>query len=151
MMTDKAHNTGSQPHIRILALDVGTKRIGMAVSDPLGITAQGLPTLTRISRNKDLDLIKKVVEQYEVQAVVIGLPVRMGGEASTQTTRVEKFADFLRSSTKLPIHLFDERLTSWEAHQLLDEQKLDRHQRKGKVDKIAACLILQGFLETQKK
>jgi putative Holliday junction resolvase len=147
MVTDgSAHH-----HIRILALDVGTKRIGMAVTDPLGLTAQGLETIKRVSRNQDLDLIRKVIEKYEITEIVIGLPVRMGGEASAQTTRVQKFADFLRTSLKLPVHLFDERLTSWEAHQILDEQKLDRHRRKGKVDTIAACLILQGFLASRKK
>ena len=145
-----APDGSAHQHIRILALDVGTKRIGMAVTDPLGYTAQGIETLARVSRNKDLDYIKKVVEEFEVTEIVVGLPIRMSGEASAQTTRVEKFADFIRTSLKLPVHLFDERLTSWEAHQLLDEQKLDRHQRKGKVDKIAACLILQGFLESRK-
>jgi len=138
-------------HARILALDVGTKRIGMAVTDPLGITAQGLATLQRTSRNKDLELIKSVVEEYSVGEIVIGLPIRLGGEDSAQTARVKKFADFIKASLKTPIHLHDERLTSWEANQLLDQEKLTRQERKGKVDRIAACLILQSFLDSRDK
>jgi len=136
---------------RVLALDVGTRRIGLAVSDALGITAQGLPTLTRGSRREDLEHLEAVIKKNDVRILVVGRPVRLGGEASAQTQKVEKFAEVLKEHFKLPIHFADERLTSWEAHQLLDQEKLSRHERKGKVDRIAACLVLQSFLDSRQK
>jgi len=138
-------------HKRILALDVGTKRIGLAVSDPLGITAQGLDTLTRGSRREVLEHLAKVIEKYGVKEIVVGRPVRLGGESTAQTIKAEKFALLLKDVFGLPVHLHDERLTSWEANQLLDHEKLSRHERKGKVDRIAACLILQSFLDSRDK
>jgi len=138
-------------HDRILALDVGTRRIGIAVTDPLGHSAQGLPTLLRISRRKDLEHIAGIIQQLEIKELVVGLPLRMGGEASAQTERVKKFVEAMKEVFALPIHLHDERLTSWEARAMLSSQKLDRHEMKGRVDKIAACLILQSFLEARKK
>ena len=131
---------------RILALDVGSRRIGLAVTDELGITAQGLRTLERTSKRRDLETLKKIARKYEVAEVVFGRPVHMNGAASAQSGKVEKFAEELGEVLELPIHFYDERLTSWEAHELLDREGLSREEKKGKVDQIAATLILQGYL-----
>jgi putative Holliday junction resolvase len=140
-------------HRPILALDVGNRRIGLAVTDELGITAQGLRTLERTSKRRDLETLKKIARKYEVAEIVIGRPVHMSGEASAQSEKVEKFARELGNTLNLPVHFFDERLTSWEAHELLDREGLSREEKKGKVDQIAATLILQGYLaaKTQRK
>ncbi len=130
-----------------MALDVGTRRIGLAVSDALGITAQPLDTLKRANKGADIDSLSRLAKQHDVRELVIGLPIRMGGERSVQTERVRSFAAELGLALVLPVHFMDERLTSWEANELLDGQKLSRLQRKGKVDKIAAVLILTAFLE----
>jgi putative Holliday junction resolvase len=139
--------------LRILALDIGNRRIGLAVTDELGITAQGLRTLERTSKRRDLETLKKIVRKYDVGEVVVGRPVHMSGDASAQSEKVEKFAGDLGEALQLPIHFYDERLTSWEAHELLDREGLSREGKKGKVDQIAATLILQGYLDlkTQRK
>ena len=134
---------------RILALDVGNRRIGLAVTDELGITAQGLRTLERTSKRRDLETLKKIARKYEVGEVVVGRPVHMSGDTSGQSERVEKFARELGEVLKLSVHFYDERLTSWEAHELLDREGLSREEKKGKVDQIAATLILQGYLESK--
>jgi putative Holliday junction resolvase len=138
---------------RILALDVGNRRIGLAVTDELGITAQGLRTLERTSKRRDLETLKKIARKYEVGEVVVGRPVHMSGDASAQSEKVERFARELGEALQLPIHFYDERLTSWEAHELLDREGLSREDKKGKVDQIASTLILQGYLDlkTQRK
>jgi putative holliday junction resolvase len=130
-----------------LALDVGNRRIGVAISDELGITAQPLPTLSRRSQRVDIETIAVIAKQHDVRQIVVGLPVRMGGEDSAQTKRTREFAEELRIALSLPVHLADERLTSWEANQMLDSEKLTRIERKGKVDKIAAVLILESYLQ----
>jgi putative holliday junction resolvase len=135
------------PPERILALDVGNRRIGVAISDELGITAQPLPTLSRRSQRVDIETIAAIAKQHDVRQIVVGLPVRMGGEDSAQTKRTREFAEELRIALSLPVHLADERLTSWEANQMLDSEKLTRIERKGKVDKIAAVLILESYLQ----
>jgi putative Holliday junction resolvase len=131
---------------RILALDVGNRRIGMAVTDELGITAQGLRTLERTSKRRDLETLQKIVRKYDVGEVVVGRPVHMSGDKSAQSEKVEKFAGQLGEALEIPIHFYDERLTSWEAHELLDREGLSRQEKKGKVDQIAATLILEGYL-----
>jgi putative Holliday junction resolvase len=136
---------------RILALDVGNRRIGLAVTDELGITAQGLRTLERTSKRRDLETLNKIARKYEVGEIVVGRPVHMSGGASSQSDKVEKFARELGEALHLPIYFYDERLTSWEAHELLDREGLSREEKKGKVDQIAATLILQGYLQTNSK
>jgi putative Holliday junction resolvase len=136
---------------RILALDVGNRRIGLAVTDELGITAQGLRTLERSSKRRDLETLKKIARKYEVGEVVVGRPVHMSGDASGQSEKVKKFAKELGEVLEMPIHFYDERLTSWEAHELLDREGLSREEKKGKVDQVAATLILQGYLQSKSK
>jgi|SRR4051812_2026457 putative Holliday junction resolvase len=134
---------------RILALDLGTRRIGLALSDELGITAQPLPTLERRTLRSDLATLKRLAKRKAVSEVVVGLPLRLSGEAGTQAAKAEEFAELLRTELELPVAVFDERLTSAEANRMLDEAGLDRLQRKGKVDQMAAVMILQGYMQAR--
>jgi putative Holliday junction resolvase len=133
-------------HPRILALDFGSRRIGLAVSDELGLTAQGLPTLERTNKRNDLDHLRRVIKQYGVCEIVMGLPLRLSGDAGIQSEKVEVFAEELRKKFKLPVHLFDERLTSVEANRVLRESEMSIRRRAEVVDQLAATLILQSFL-----
>ncbi len=131
---------------RVLALDVGTKRIGLAVTDELGITAQPLETLVRQNKRKDFAALKALAEKLQVTDIVIGLPLRMSGEAGTQAEKISAFAKELSKHVTHPIHFYDERLTSAEANRMLDEAGKTRLERKGVVDKMAAVMILQGWM-----
>ena len=135
---------------RILALDFGARRIGLAVSDQLGVTAQGLPTLLRSNKRNDLDHLRRVIRQYSVTEIVMGLPLRMSGAEGAQAEKVQAFAEQLRHKFKLPVHLFDERLTSVEANRMLRETDMGIRRRTEVVDQVAAVLILQSFLEFRK-
>lgn len=131
---------------RVLALDVGLRRIGMAVTDELGITAQGLATLERANKKADLARLDAILRQYAIGEIVVGLPLRMSGEEGTQAQKIREFVRDLGEHTNLPIHVWDERLTSAEANRMLNEAGMTRQQRKGKVDRMAAVLILQGWI-----
>ncbi len=135
---------------RILALDVGSRRIGLAVSDPLGITAQGLETLQRRNKRTDLEKLEAVIRRYEVRELVVGLPLRMSGTEGVQSAKMAAFAEELRRRFQLPVHLWDERLTSAEANRILREAELSIAKRARAVDRMAAVLILQNFLESRK-
>jgi putative holliday junction resolvase len=135
---------------RILALDFGSKSIGLAVTDELGFTAQGLPTLRRSNKRNDLDHLRRAIRQYGVSEIVMGLPLRMSGSEGIQSDKVQAFAEELRRKFKLPVHLFDERLTSKEANRLLRETEMSIRRRAEVVDQLAAVLILQSFLEFRK-
>jgi putative Holliday junction resolvase len=139
----------NQARGRILGLDVGTRRIGIAVSDPLGFTAQGLPTLHRRNRRYDHSELRKVVREYEVSEIVVGNPLRMSGESGVQAEKIAGFAAQLEEEFSLPVHLWDERLSTAEAHRLLDETAIRDARRKEVIDKMAAVLILQSFLDAR--
>ncbi|HVP52378.1 MAG TPA: Holliday junction resolvase RuvX [Terriglobales bacterium] len=132
---------------RILALDVGSRTIGLAVSDPLGITAQGLETIRRKNRRTDFEALEQIVRQYGVREIVVGYPLRMSGSPGIQSERMSAFAEELRRRFGLPVHLWDERLTSAEANRLLRETDMSIRRRAQVVDRLAAVLILQGFLD----
>ena len=136
---------------RILGLDVGLRRIGIAVSDPLGITAQGLDTLQRRNKRMDLAALERVIREYAVREIVVGLPLRMSGAAGTQSNKMEIFAGELRKRFRLPVHLWDERLTSAEANRLLRATDLSIEKRAKAVDRMAAVLILQGWMENSRR
>jgi len=136
-----------RPTGRILGLDVGSRRIGVAVSDPLGITAQGLETLQRRNKRYDFGQLGQVIRQYEVKEIVVGLPLRMTGVEGIQADKMQIFAEELRKRFRLPVHLYDERLTSAEANRLLRETDLSIEKRGKAVDRMAAVLILQGWME----
>jgi putative Holliday junction resolvase len=132
---------------RILALDVGSRRIGVAVSDPLGITAQGLDTIQRQNKRRDWESLGAVLAKYEVVEIVVGLPLRLSGAEGTQSEKMRLFADELHAKFKLPVHLWDERWTSTEANRLLRETNLSIEKRGKAVDRMAAILILQSWLQ----
>jgi putative Holliday junction resolvase len=126
---------------------VGARRIGLAVSDPLGITAQGLETLERRNKRHDFGHLERVIREYEVKEIVIGLPLRMSGGEGAQAEKMQAFAEELRRRFRLPVHLWDERLTSAQANRLLRETDLSIGKRGKAVDRMAAVLILQGWME----
>jgi putative holliday junction resolvase len=132
---------------RVLGLDVGARRIGMAVSDPLGITAQGIETLHRKNKRTDFAALHSVIRTYGVVEIVVGLPLRMSGAEGIQSEKMQVFAQELHKKSGLPVHLWDERLTSAEANRLLRETQLSIEKRGKAVDRMAAILILQGWME----
>lgn len=134
------------PRHRILALDVGTKRIGVAVSDPLGITAQGLETIQRQNKRRDWEALGGVLNKYDIKEIVVGLPLRLSGAEGTQSEKMRRFAEELHEKFGLPVHLWDERWTSTEANRLLRETNLSIEKRGKAVDRMAAILILQSWL-----
>jgi putative Holliday junction resolvase len=133
---------------RYLGLDVGNRRIGVAVSDELGLTAQPVMTLERRrSAREDLRSLARLARRFGVVGIVVGNPIHLSGETSPQALRVQAFAAELGEIAGLPIHLWDERLTSHEAHQILYEAGRPRQEHQQVVDQVAATLILQSFLE----
>ena len=139
--------TDTTPIPRYLALDVGSKRIGIAVSDELGLTAQPVLTLERRRNSReDLRSIARLCRRFAVVGIVVGNPLTLGGEISAQTAKVQAFAAELGELTGLPIQLWDERLTTHEAHRLLYESGRARQDHRRVVDQVAATLILQSFL-----
>jgi putative Holliday junction resolvase len=134
---------------RILALDVGSKTIGRAVSDPLGITAQGLETIRRKNKRTDFEQLACTIAEYGVREIVVGYPLHMSGTVGSQSLKMQDFAEELRRRFGLPVHLWDERLTSAQANRLLREAELSIRRRAEVVDKLAAVLILQSFMEAR--
>lgn len=135
---------------RYLAIDVGTKRIGVAVSDELGLTAQPVLTLER-QRNprEDLRSLARLCRRFAVSGIVVGNPLSLDGQLTPQAARIQAFASQLGELSGLPIHLWDERLTTHAAHQLLYESGRARQTHRRVVDQVAATLILQSFLDEQ--
>ncbi len=133
-----------------MAIDFGARKIGLAVTDELGLTAQGLATYYRSNKKTDFDHFRRVIKQYGVTEIVMGLPLRMSGVEGIQAEKVQAFAEELRHRFKLPVQLFDERLTSVEANRLLRETEMSTRRRGEVVDQLAAVLILQAFLEFRK-
>ena len=132
-----------------MALDVGSKRIGVAVTDGLGITAQGLDTIQRQNKRKDWEALGAVLAKYDVAEIVVGLPLRLSGAEGTQSEKMRVFADELHAKFGLPVHLWDERWTSTEANRLLRETDLSIKKRGQAVDRMAAILILQSWMEAR--
>jgi len=132
---------------RILALDVGEKRIGIAVSDALNMSAQGIETLVRQDAGSTLDRIKALVKEYDVAKIVVGLPFNMNGTKGASAAAVEDFIETLKNRLSVEITTVDERLTTAQGERLLLEADVSRKKRKACIDKIAAQLILQTYLE----
>ena len=139
----------SGPHPRVLGLDVGSKRIGLAISDLLGITAQGLETLHRQNKRLDFGQLEKVIRDYEVTEIVVGYPLRMSGAEGIQAEKMQGFAEELRQRFQLPVHLWDERLSSAQANRLLRETEMSIKRRGQVVDQMAAVLILQSWMDAR--
>ena len=136
-------------HSRIMGLDVGSKTIGVAVSDPLGITAQGLDTIRRGNKRQDFEALAHLLRQYNVQAIVVGLPLRLSGAEGRQSEKIRQFADELRKRFQLEVYLWDERLTSSQANRILREAELSIRKRGEAVDRMAAILILQSWMDSR--
>ncbi len=134
------------PPGRVLALDVGKKRIGLAISDELGITAQGIETLERTRIRDDLEYLKQISSHWNVQLLVVGRPLHMSGSESRQSEYTRQFAARLKQHLGLPLIFWDERLTSVEAERALRETGASLQQRKRAVDRLAAVLLLEGYL-----
>jgi putative Holliday junction resolvase len=135
---------------RIMGLDVGDRRIGVAISDPLGLTAQPLLTLIRTNRRQDLKSLQRVIRKYSCIEIVVGNPLYMSGDQSPQAAKAQAFAQVLREETALPVHLWDERLTTTEAHRHLHASGLAGTHHRAVVDQVAAVLILQSFLDARR-
>ena len=132
---------------RILAIDFGLRRLGLAVSDPLGIVAQGLPTIERKNMVKDLAALEALAEEYSVGEVILGNPLSQSGGETAISRRVTEFAEKLRRSLSCPVKLWDERLTSAEANRMLRSSGIGLRKRQRAVDQVSAVLILQNYLD----
>jgi putative Holliday junction resolvase len=139
--------------MRIMGLDFGEKTVGVAISDELFLTAQGIEIIRREQENKlrrTLARIEELIVQYEVTEIVLGLPKNMNATEGQRTAITEEFREKLLRRTDLPVHLWDERLTTMAATRAMDEAGLSKGRQKEHVDRIAAQLILQGFLDLRK-
>ncbi|GAB6929420.1 Holliday junction resolvase RuvX [Paenibacillus sp. JCM 10914] len=135
---------------RIMGLDYGDRRIGVAISDVFGWTAQGLEVIERRRDGGELDRIAELVKEHEVGEVVVGLPKNMNGTIGPRGEICMEFASTLRESLSLPVHLWDERLSTVSAERTLLEADVSRKKRKQVVDKMAASLILQNYLDSKR-
>lgn len=133
--------------MRIMGIDYGEKRLGIALSDPLGITAQGLPTIERTSIQEDIKKIINIIQEKEVQEIVVGLPKQLNNTVGDKAKEVLNFIDTLKKYINIPIKTFDERFSTVRAHRAMLENDLSRKKRKELVDMVAAQLILQGYLD----
>ena len=134
--------------MRILGLDYGEKRIGAAISDELGMTAQGLPTIIRKSRKHDWDILDNLIKSYNVEKIVIGYPVRLDGSEGIQCEKVNRFSVQLNKIFSLSVIKWPETLSTKEAEEILINSGVRWKKRKKMVDKLAACLILRGYLDS---
>ena len=135
---------------RIMGLDIGDKTIGVAVSDLMGLTAQGVTTIKRVGKKKDIEAIKKIIAEKQVNKIVSGLPKNMNGTVGTQGEKVQKFCELLKEETDLPIEFWDERLSTVAAERSLIEGNVRRENRKKVIDMLAAVIILQGYLDLKR-
>ncbi len=135
--------------MRILGLDVGSKRIGIALSDELGLTAQGIETLSCRTSEKDVERILELSAEYGVQEIVVGMPFNMSGTEGPQVHRVREFIEQIHRRVDIPIREWDERLSTAAAERTLLEADMSRSKRRKVIDKLAAVIILQGYLDNR--
>ena len=136
--------------MRVLALDVGEKRIGVALSDPTGMLATPLATITRRGKDPDLGEVTRLAVEHEVDEIVIGMPISLSGRMGAQAHRVSRFADDLADRTNLPIRSHDERYSSVEAERLIREAGSSPSRNKARIDAVAAAVILQSYLDSRR-
>lgn len=137
--------------MRILGLDYGEKRIGVALCDELGFTAQGLPTLIRKTKKLDLEILAALIKNYNVEKIVIGYPLRLDGSEGIQCEKVNRYAALLDKTFCLPVIKWPETLSTREAEEILINSGMRWKKRKKMVDKLAACIILQNYLDSAVK
>jgi putative Holliday junction resolvase len=133
---------------RILALDLGTRRIGLAVSDGLGITAQGIETMVRRNKRADLAALAGIVRERQIEKILVGLPLHMSGDAGKQADWATEFAATLAQYTGVPVIMRDERLTSREAERMLRGSGVHQDDRKAAIDRLSATILLQSYLDS---
>lgn len=133
--------------MRIMGLDVGIKRIGIAISDPMGWTAQGHSVLHRGQLSTDLDSLAGICKEYDIEEVVLGYPLNMNGTVGPKANEIKEFGSILGERLQLPISYWDERLTTVSAERMLIDADVSRKKRKGVIDKLAAVNILQAYLD----
>jgi putative Holliday junction resolvase len=133
--------------MRILGLDYGSRRIGVAVCDELGMTAQGVATVNRKNRAADLEAIAELAERYDVEQIVIGYPIRLDGGEGIQCDKINRFCRRLEARLSLPVIRRDETLSTKEAEEILRETSVRPAKRRGVIDRVAASIILQGHLD----
>jgi putative pre-16S rRNA nuclease len=146
----RARDTIGSVQPRLLGLDFGGRRIGVAVSDELGLTAQPVLTLVRKNAKRDLQSLGRLLRKFGCTGIVVGHPLYMSGDVSPQAERTQAFAEGLRAAFGLPVHLWDERLTSAEAHRHLHAAGRPLAGHREVVDQVAAVLILQSFLDAHR-
>jgi putative Holliday junction resolvase len=137
--------------LRILGLDYGEKRIGVALCDELGLTAQGLPTLIRKTQKHDLEILAALIKNYNVEKIVIGYPLRLDGSEGIQCEKVNRYAALLDKFFCLPVIKWPETLSTKEAEEMMINSGMRWKKRKKMVDKLAACIILQNYLDSAVK
>ncbi len=148
---DNAKEMGNKKLMRKMGLDIGSHTIGVAISDELGITAQGLKTLRRKSMEEDFKEIAGIIRQFEIEKIVVGLPKNMDGTLGRQAEIVLKWMKVLTDKIPIPVVTWDERLSTVGASKVLLEADLSRRKRKKVIDKVAAVLILQGYLDQSRR
>jgi putative Holliday junction resolvase len=137
--------------MRLMGLDVGSRTIGVAISDELGLTAQPLKTIRRTSKQEDVKAIKEIMAEFEIAKIVVGLPKNMDGTLGKQAETTFRWIKDVQEELKVPMITWDERLTTVGASRVLLEADLSREKRKKVIDKLAAVLILQGYLDKTRK
>ena len=145
---------GFKTGMRIMGLDFGSKTVGVAVCDPLGLTAQGLETITRKEENKlrhTCQRIETLIQEYEITSIILGYPKNMDDSIGERAQKTEEFKKMLERRTGLSVILWDERLTTVEADQILRESGVPKTEQKKVIDKVAAEIILQSYLDNMKK
>ena len=130
-------------------MDIGSKRIGVAISDPLGITAQGVMTLERETGEAVFESLAAIASEREVEEIIVGLPLNMNGSHGPQAKAASLFADAIKEKLNLPVKLWDERMSTSQVERVMIEGGASRAKRKKKIDKLAAQIILQGYLNTK--
>lgn len=133
--------------MRIMALDVGSRTIGIACSDALLITAQGIETIRRTSLENDFNRLRELISEYEVHELVVGMPKNMNGTKGERAEKTEEFVEKMKAVIDLPVTFWDERLSTVMAERQLIAADVSRKKRKGVIDKMAAVVILQGYLD----
>jgi putative Holliday junction resolvase len=134
--------------LRLLGLDYGEKRIGVAICDELGLTAQGLPTIMSKNKKHDLEILRNLINNYNVEKIVVGYPVKIDGSEGIQCDKVNRFASLLNAAFSLDVIKWPETLSTKEAEEILINSGVRWKKRKNNVDKLAACLILQSYLDS---
>jgi putative Holliday junction resolvase len=148
---DGNQNNADAPANRVMALDLGRRRIGLAVSDPLGITAQGLPTLERTTIREDLSRLANLALEKQVGLLLMGKPLHMSGREGRQVEYAREFAERLQLMTQLPVEFWDERLTTVEALRVLKKSGISIEKRARAVDRLSAVILLESYLDSKRQ